>query len=149
MAAGRPKTPTKLKEIKGTLRKARELANEVMPNPELPAPPDHLGPEALVEWGRISEKLYRLGLLTEIDTSMLAMYCYAYGEHVKISRILKQVSEFDHVDAMVDNLIGRNLKWLEKASRLAAEFGMSPSSRSKAKPAEKEKPKQSNYFESV
>jgi phage terminase small subunit len=35
-------------------------------------PPPHLSDEAKVEWGRVSEDLYRLGILTKIDRATLA-----------------------------------------------------------------------------
>jgi phage terminase small subunit len=45
----------------------------------LPPPPAFLDDYAQKEWLIISESLYALGLLTEIDKNTLAAYCGAYS----------------------------------------------------------------------
>ena len=76
--SGPPKKPTSLKLIQGTFRSDRALAHEVKPDTVIPPVPAHLTDEAKVEWGRISQELYQLGLLSNIDRAALAMYCQSW-----------------------------------------------------------------------
>ena len=73
--AGRKKLPTNLKILKGTQRADRVNPNEPMPDPNIPEAPDFLSKDALIEWGRITAQLFKLGLLTDIDMAALALYC--------------------------------------------------------------------------
>jgi hypothetical protein len=48
---------------------------EAKPALSLPTPPPELSDDAKVEWGRVSEEPYRVGLLSKIDRASLAAYC--------------------------------------------------------------------------
>ena len=71
--------PTKLKVVRGTLRKGRANAHEPALPVEIPRCPAHLGAEAKREWKRVSRELAGYGLLTRIDRAALALYCEAWG----------------------------------------------------------------------
>ena len=45
---------------------------EPTPDPEIPAAPPHLSPEAREEWDRLALELYELGILSTIDRAALA-----------------------------------------------------------------------------
>ena len=147
MSKGRKPKPTNLKILEGTARKDRVSALEPRPDPNLPAPPDHLSKDALVEWGRVSGQLYKLGLLSEIDRAALAAYCQAYGRWARAER------ELNEIDSLVDTtpngmqqqhaLVGIANKAMETMHKFLVEFGMSPSARTRvnASPKEDEKPK--------
>jgi P27 family predicted phage terminase small subunit len=45
----------------------------------VPPPPEYLSGYAREEWLRVSPWLYRLGLLTVLDETLLAVYCDAYA----------------------------------------------------------------------
>jgi P27 family predicted phage terminase small subunit len=54
----------------------------------LPRCPPHLSEEAKREWRRVSKLLYRLGLLTELDTTALSLYCQTFSQWVEAERKL-------------------------------------------------------------
>jgi len=87
---GRKPKPTKLKVIQGTFRKDRANPDEPVPENKIPSPPDFLNADALQEWGRMSEKLYQLGMLAEIDRGIFAAYCQAFGRWAEAERLIKE-----------------------------------------------------------
>lgn len=141
---GRKKLPTNLKVIKGTAQKCRINPNEPKPNPEIPAAPNHLSKEALIEWGRISGQLYRLGLLANIDMAALAAYCQAYGRWVEAELAIKKnglTIETSNLNVIQNPEVGIANKAMELMHKYLTEFGMTPASRARvsAKPKEGEK----------
>lgn len=83
---GPPKKPTALKLLQGTFRQDRVANHEAKPEVEIPPVPSHLSDEAKVEWGRVSQELATLGLLTRIDRAALAAYCECWSDWVDASR---------------------------------------------------------------
>lgn len=82
----------------------------------------------------MARKLYQLGLLTELDSSALALYCQAFGRWVQAEEKLKQFGLLiktpnDH-PAQSPYLSIAN-KSMEQMKSLLGEFGMTPSSRSR------------------
>ena len=90
MTKGRKPKPTTLKVIQGTFRKDRANQDEPKPKVGIPSPPDFLNADALQEWGRMSEKLYQLGMLAEIDRGIFAAYCQAFGRWAEVERMVKE-----------------------------------------------------------
>jgi P27 family predicted phage terminase small subunit len=87
------------------------------------------------EWRRVSRQLHQLGLLTEIDRAALAMYCQAYGRWVFSEEKLRDEQQL-LLRAPNDHQMQN--PWLSIANRamrqchsLAAEFGLTPSARSR------------------
>ena len=139
---GRKPKPTHLKVVTGNPGKRQLNEHEPKPVPEIPAPPPHLCDEAKVEWGRVCDQLYRLKLLSEIDRTSLAGYCQAYGRWVQAERALARMAESDGVtkgllvktrngNAIQNPLVGTANKAMADMMRYAAEFGMTPSARSR------------------
>ena len=112
MAMGRKPKPTHLKLVTGNPGRRPLSAVEAQAVPALPSPPPHLSDDAKVEWGRVSEELYKIGLLSGIDRASLAAYCQAYGRWATAERAIAEMGKRDLV-------------------RYAAEFGMTPSARSR------------------
>ena len=117
------------------------------PAPSIPSPPAHLTAEAAEEWARVSERLFHLGTLSEIDRGALGAYCQAYGRWVQAERALARMAERDQVtngliirtqggNAIQNPLVGAANKAMADMVRYAAEFGMTPSARTRihAKP---------------
>ena len=139
--AGRKKIPTKLKILKGTQRADRFNPNEPMPDPNIPEAPDHLSKDALIEWGRISNHLAKLGLLSDLDMAALAMYCQAWDRIVKYEKIVEKSSEL-HKSG--ENITLSPAMWVinkayDQCYKLLTEFGMSPASRAKVSAKEQKK----------
>lgn len=126
--------PTHIKQLRGTLRQGRQHGREPRVDIEVPACPRELAPEAKREWRRIAPQLARLGLLTGIDRTMLALYCDTYGRWIEAQRalqaygvVVKSPSGFP----MQSPYLAITNKCLEQMRLLLQEFGMSPSSRTR------------------
>ena len=143
--------PTKLKKLKGNPGRRPLPANE--PEPEvadtLPSPPAHMSASAKAEWKNMAAKLYRLGLLTEVDTSALALYCQAYGRWVDAEKKLKitgMVISTTNGNIIQSPYVGIANKAMAACHNYLKEFGMTPSSRTKVTATA---PKQKSKFEGL
>ena len=139
--AGRKKLPTNLKILQGTFRTSRENKDEPKPDINIPTAPDFLSKDALIEWGRISSQLSKLGLLSDMDMAALALYCQAWGRIVKYEKIVAEKGEL--YKTTNGNIQLSPAMWVvnkayEQVYKFMTEFGMTPASRSKvsAKPKE-------------
>lgn len=132
---GRKPIPTRLKVITGNPGK-RPL-NKLEPRPLASAPtcPDWLSPDAKEQWDALLPELDEVGLLTKIDVSAYTALCEAWA-------LLKQASQALQKDGIVlldkdGNLIRTNptvrviKAAMDTIRALSAEFGLTPSSRSK------------------
>lgn len=146
MPAGRKKLPLKLHVLNGTDRPCRRNEDEPIPDipKEIPKPPDFLSDSAKVEWVTMAEKLYNLGLLTEIDHSALALYCQAWGEFKDAQKEIYGDEEkgvlgkgfttiSDKGNELQHPLVGISHNAMQIAHKFLTEFGMTPASRSKTK----------------
>lgn len=128
--------------------------------PALPSPPPHLSDDAKVEWGRVSEELYKIGLLSSIDRASLGAYCQAYGRWAQAERAIAEMGKRDLLtgglmiktsngNAIQNPLVGTANKAMGDMVRYAAEFGMTPSARSRitaAPPSPERQDPVSAYF---
>jgi len=147
--AGRPPKPTQLKVLQGNPGKRALNKSEPKPAAKKPSAPKHLEGEAKREWNRIAKKLFELGLLTEVDRAALAMYCTTWARYVRAEEELARV-DAEWV-ASTDKGYEHQSAWLQVSNQamklmraLLAEFGMSPSSRSRVTITKEE---ESNPFE--
>lgn len=146
--AGR-KLPTKIKLIKGTEKKCRRNNAEPVPDPSRPAPPDDLSGVALAEWERLSEELYSLGLLTNLDQAALAAYCQYYADFWEAVAKLKELGPT--IETEKGNLVQSPWVGIKNTAgkimrQYLAEFGLSPSSRAGVTATPQKK---ANPFEAV
>lgn len=100
----------------------------------LPSCPAHLDDEARREWRRTGRKLLECGLVTEIDTAALALYCQAWSRWVgaeqnlaRFGVVIKSPSGFP----IQSPYLAIANKAMEQMTRLLVEFGMPPSSRTR------------------
>jgi P27 family predicted phage terminase small subunit len=143
MARRGPKTkPTQLKLLSGTARKHRINAQEPKPEITRPEAPDHLTAPARLEWDRVIEQTVSLGIMTDLDRGALAAYCQAYGRWVTAETALARRAEKDAVtdglmlrtkagNAIQNPLVGAANKAMADMVRYAAEFGLTPSARTR------------------
>lgn len=148
MPGAKPK-PTKIKKLEGNPGK-RPL-NEKEPQPkrlEDIKAPNWLDRKAKAEWNRVVPELHRLGILTKIDISTLEAYCQSYAKwkeaelflmkhgmttlRVKKDRDGNVLSEQSAPYPEV--YIANNA--LDQMRKLAAEFGMTPASRTRIQVAD-------------
>ena len=137
MPAGRPPKPTRMKMLQGN--PGKRALNQGEPKPKLKRPkcPAHLQGEARKEWNRISKLLVELGILAEVDRAALAMYCTQWGRYVEAETKLADSSRWVEE---TDNGYKYQTVWLQisatamkQMTRMLAEFGLSPSTRSRIK----------------
>jgi P27 family predicted phage terminase small subunit len=128
--------------LRGNPSKRALPTHEAKPAVKLPPAPKHLSVEARREWRRTGKELLRLGLVTTLDRGMFAGYCQAWGRLVeaeeqlrKFGTVIKAPSGF----LVQSPYLAIANRALEHMTKIAVEFGMSPSSRSRvhaAAPAE-------------
>lgn len=135
------KKPTHLKALEGTRRKDREVPNEMkLPGvKKIPRAPKHFkGTTAAKEWRKVTKKLFVLGMLFEEDLPQLQAYCFS----VYMLELAQQKLTEQNLLASYKNKAGHvyqaKNKWItiynesiDKVVKLAAQFGFSPSSRTK------------------
>lgn len=138
---GRKPTPTHLRLIDGNPGK-RRIGKPLPIAPTLPQPPAFLDAMAREEWSRIAPELFHLRLLTALDLGPLAAYCQMYSRWVAAERALAEMAERDGVthgmlirgrkgDPVQNPLAGIARRAAAAMMHTAAEFGMTPSARSR------------------
>jgi P27 family predicted phage terminase small subunit len=136
---GRKPKPTAAKELAGNPGKRPLNDREPKPAVKLPTCPAHLSAAARREWRRMGRQLLDLGVLTTVDRAVLAAYCVAYARWAEAEA---QVSKLGLVvKTSAGNLIQNPYlsianRAMEQTAKLASEFGMTPSSRSRVQTAE-------------
>jgi P27 family predicted phage terminase small subunit len=119
--------------------------------PQVPEAPDFLNLYARMEWNRVAEELFRLGLLTVVDLQPLAAYCSAYDRWRTAEETLAAIAADDPVlHGLVVKTAEGNMRrnpLVQIASdaaaamvRYAAEFGLTPASRSRISVAGSKEP---------
>lgn len=140
-----PKTlPANVHLLRGNVSKipAYQLRDGVAPKVEIPPCPRHLKGAALKEWKRITVDLEVLGLVSKIDRAALAMYCTAWGRHVEAEEELHRLGDKGLVEVTPNGFrvqgvyLNISNKAMEQCKSFLAEFGMSPSSRSRVTPGD-------------
>jgi P27 family predicted phage terminase small subunit len=135
MKRGRKPIPSGLNKLRGNPGQRQMNGLEPRPPAIIPDCPDFLDEEARAEWDRVAPQLLACGCLTSIDRSALAMYCLAWSYVVQLK---EKVDEFGTV--LADKNKGRvyrspyfqNLGMaIAILHKFQAEFGMSPSSRTR------------------
>lgn len=137
--------PTALKLMSGTYRPDRAPRNEAKPEAAAPSCPSWLSQEAKREWRRVVKDLATLGLLTTIDRAALAAYCDAYqmwydARHsLDEAGTLLQVTESGYMAPRPE--IGIINSAMKNMHKFMAEFGMTPSARTRVNAEAPEVPK--------
>jgi P27 family predicted phage terminase small subunit len=131
---GRKPLPSNVVRLRGNPGKRKHNPAEPRPAPAVPACPSCLGEEARKEWKRLAKELAALGLLTRIDRGQLAAYCQAHALWVEavqaISRYGTMVKSPNGYPMQSPYVAVAN-KQVDIMTRIAAEFGMTPSSRTR------------------
>lgn len=132
---GRKPKPTAVKVLEGNPGKRQLNIHELKPKTEsIPVCPDWLEDEAKAEWERLAKNLFELGILTELDVSVFAAYCQAYARWREAEEFISQhgaivktkTGYWQQVPQVA--IAHQNQKIMMQA---AAEFGLTPSARSR------------------
>lgn len=136
--SGRKPKPTRLKLVTGNPGKRPLNKREPKPKRCIPSPPAHLSPAALVVWGSLSARLDRLGLMTDHDAEALEQLCENYVELVELRKDVAAKGRYQTVATKSGDVMERTrpaaAQLADAERRFAskmAEFGMTPSSRSR------------------
>lgn len=88
---GRKPKPTALKLLEGNPGKRQLNMNEPRLTQKIPPEcPDWLEEEAQAEWNRLSETLFEMGILTDLDVAPFAAYCQAYARWREAEEFISQ-----------------------------------------------------------
>ena len=147
---GRKPIPSHLQLLKGAYDKdpQRENKREPVAPPEPPPCPDHLDELAKIEWWHICGVLDELGLLSRADRAALEIYCQTYSQWrqacEQVSRygaVLVQKNKQGAVEARRNPFDLVRERTATACTRLLAEFGLTPSSRTRlsVEPQQKER----------
>lgn len=133
---GRKPKPTALKLLAGNPGKRALNHAEPKPRVILPKPPEHLSDDEKNKWKLIVRELHPLGLITTIDKDALAMYCVIFVRWTKAEKMIRDKGEI--IKTAAGNIIQNPYlsianRALEQLNKIGAEFGMTPSSRSRVK----------------
>ena len=133
---GRPRTPTRLKVLRGTTRPDRTVPKEPKPPtaPRSEAPPSWLSPKARPWWKRIRPLLVRMQVLSGADSLALGLLCDAVAEYIEARNVLaKRGATY----TLASGEIRRRPEWdiardaWRRAKLMATEFGLTPAARAK------------------
>ncbi|WP_412033153.1 phage terminase small subunit P27 family [Nitratireductor aquimarinus] len=109
---------THLRGIKPTLSPDRE------PLRKAPPAPKWMTPEARAEWKRIMPRLIADRIITKADLTGVENYCVATGRVREIERLFA-------AGGLDKTLFGMQNRAMQTARQLAAEYGLSPVSRTR------------------
>ena len=131
---GRKPTPTAIKELEGN--PGHRPLNEQEPKPSKKAPPcpKWLEPEAKKEWRRLAKQMESEGVLTDIDMAAFASYCQAYARWKEAEEFLTQhgtvvQTPSGYWQQLPQVSIAQTYNKI--MTKIATEFGLTPSSRSR------------------
>ena len=154
MGKGRKKLPTKVKELQGTLQKCRTLEDEmeVAEVDSLPPAPMYLNNYGAIEWERITNQLYDINMLHTVDLALITAYCREMGTYLELAHTLNGT---DLVERTYKDGVLRSSKprpelrimreSLDRALKIATQFGLTPSARASIQGAPKPKQESDEY----
>jgi P27 family predicted phage terminase small subunit len=148
---GKP-LPTNLKILRGTNVKHRQNKNEPQPNTDKVEMPKDLSPAAKTVWGQVADQLKECGILTNIDTPALSLYCEAFAKWKEANEMLVKngplyKTKNGHVQpSPFISIAGR---YFDQCKAMMSEFGMTPSSRSKVVASGSKKKKDADPWDKI
>ena len=134
---GRPPLPSKVKSLRATSRKCREVADNspVVASLVDIKTPAHLTGEAKKVYTRLVSQLFNMGYLAEIDIDALSLYAFEYSELIKLQRQLQTEGYFIEEETKMGTTMKEHplhkvvMKKLAAVNALGSQFGWSPVSR--------------------
>jgi P27 family predicted phage terminase small subunit len=137
---GRKRLPTKDKELRGTLKAERVVKNEMQVSliSYLPDPPEWLTEIGKEEFLKVCNELLNKQMLHHIDMRLIEAYCNAMALHIETEIMLRDKGRVQvyrdengnvkHSQSVPYQAIAD--KALDKALKIAIQFGLTPSARS-------------------
>ena len=137
---GRKPLPSNVVKLRGNAGKRPLNDREPRPATAVPSCPSCLSDEAKKEWKRLAAELADLGLLTRIDRGQLAAYCQAHALWVEAVQALGRYGTMvksPNGYPMQSPYVAVLNRQVDIMTRIAAEFGMTPSSRTRIRVGER------------
>jgi P27 family predicted phage terminase small subunit len=155
MPGGRPRTPTRVLQLRGTHRKDRHGSPESEPQfavlTELPPCPGFFDDVASFEWSRVGPELVAKQLLTEMDLAAFTLYCLNVARVVACEKTLRLgmtlLTPQGFIQARPEVSIARQCG--VEVRKFAQEFGLTPSARTRVRAPETAKPAPKSGWEDV
>ena len=158
MGKGRKKLPSKLKQIQGTERNCRVIENEMQVDvlSEMPTAPSWLSEIGKEEWYKVTNQLFNLQMLHQIDLQLIAAYCNEMSLYIETETMLRNKGRIQafrnpdgtlkHAQAVPYQKIAKDA--LNSALKLATQFGLTPVARASiAAPVTTNNTQINNYFD--
>ena len=158
MGKGRKKTPTKIKEMQGTLEKSRTIENEMVVDQvsELPKVPEWLSEIGKNEFEKVTTQLFNLGMLYSVDLKLVEAYANEISLYLECEMKLRKenrIDEFQNSEGIVlrrqaSPLVKMKNDALNNSLKLAAQFGLTPVARASiSAPTTTNNTQINNYFD--
>jgi P27 family predicted phage terminase small subunit len=134
---GRPAKSKELKALEGTLRKDRDRVptKRKLENAELPQPQLDLEDEAIELFYALCTHLNEAGVLWQVDSMMLSLYCKHWAMLRAVTDELKSlddmVQEFDNGVVQISPALTVFDKLTKTVLALGGKLGLSPADREK------------------
>lgn len=135
---GRRPVPAEIHAVRGNPGKRGRPKGSTKLPAGMPECPEHLSESAKREWFRIAPDLHAAGVLTRLDRAALAGYCAAFARWHEAEDqlaasgglVVKAPSGYP----MQNPYLAISNRALEDIRKFAAEFGMTPASRTRVRP---------------
>lgn len=144
--AGRPRKPTALKELRGTVKANTANPNEPRPERGFPVAPAHLSPEELTAWNQVTQIVGGMGVLTMADFFGVEELATAYSNLLGLRRRIKAEGDLYEKRDIAGEVMKRPnpLVAMEQAQRrdflaLLTKFGLTPADRSRVSTIDNDK----------
>ena len=158
MGKGRKKTPTKIKEMQGTLEKSRTIENEMVVDQvsQLPEVPDWLSEIGKKEFIKVTTQLFNLEMLYSVDLRLVEAYANEISLYLECEMKLRKENRIDEFQSSEGTVLRRQASPLVKMKndalnnslKLAAQFGLTPVARASiAAPVTTNNTQINNYFD--
>lgn len=132
---GRPRKPTALKKLQGTLQRCRTPTAEPKPAGELKTvlPPDYLTESAKAIWTYALDQAPE-GMLTTLDFAVFSRWVVLYDQFIVVSAAIKRegtIQEAEDGSLAVNPMLRALNQTAATLRQLETELGFTPASRSK------------------
>ena len=136
MKPGTKPTPTALKKLRGNPGRRALPENEPTPaiSKRVPSAPRHLSDNAKKYWKREAKKLHDAGILTEVDLMLFETMCVAMATGDEAMELVNDhglVIKTTNGNVIQSPALGIANRAYDRATKIALEFGMTPSSRTR------------------
>ena len=148
----RPRKPTAVKRLQGTLQPCRTPKNEPIPQHDLrgaPAP-EYLTDTAKEFW-TFSLAQVPEGLLSTVDYSVFVQWVVLFDQFIELSKEIKREGTIVQTEEgpEVSRVLGHLTKTAAALKSLETELGFTPAARSRVVAFTKDSPEKKNAFEDL